>query len=114
VQTLERAGLEVRDVENLREHYALTLGHWVRRLESAFEDAAKIARADRARVWRLYMTGSAIAFTRAQVGIHQTLAVKVAGNGESKVPLTREDRYSSRGPSTGPSGASAKATAASP
>ena len=26
----ERAGFEVRDVENLREHYALTLRHWLR------------------------------------------------------------------------------------
>lgn len=93
IRTLERAGLEVRDVESLREHYALTLEHWVRRLESAFERAAAIAGADRARVWRLYMTGSAIAFTRAQVGIHQTLAVKIAENGESRLPLTRQDWY---------------------
>ena len=27
------SGFEVRDVESLREHYALTLRHWVRRLE---------------------------------------------------------------------------------
>jgi cyclopropane-fatty-acyl-phospholipid synthase len=30
----EAAGLEVRDVENLREHYIFTLRHWVRRLSS--------------------------------------------------------------------------------
>src|SRR5947207_9272400 len=33
------AGLEVRDVENLREHYTLTLRHWLRRLETAHEAA---------------------------------------------------------------------------
>ena len=31
----ERTGLEARDVENLREHYILTLRHWVERLERA-------------------------------------------------------------------------------
>ena len=30
----EESGLEVRDVESLREHYALTLRHWVRSLET--------------------------------------------------------------------------------
>jgi cyclopropane-fatty-acyl-phospholipid synthase len=30
----EAAGFEVRDVENLREHYALTLRNWVERLEA--------------------------------------------------------------------------------
>jgi hypothetical protein len=29
----EAVGFEVRDVESLREHYALTLRHWARRLE---------------------------------------------------------------------------------
>jgi cyclopropane-fatty-acyl-phospholipid synthase len=34
LRAAESAGLEVRDVENLREHYASTLRHWFRRLES--------------------------------------------------------------------------------
>ena len=34
LRAAEGAGFEVRDVESLREHYALTLRHWVRRLEA--------------------------------------------------------------------------------
>ncbi len=34
VRSAETNGFEVRDVESLREHYALTLRHWVRRLEA--------------------------------------------------------------------------------
>ena len=35
------AGFEVRDVESLREHYALTLRHWVRRLEAGHAEALR-------------------------------------------------------------------------
>ncbi|MFQ5341540.1 MAG: class I SAM-dependent methyltransferase [Anaerolineae bacterium] len=38
----ERAGFEVRDVESLREHYALTLRHWVRNLESHHAEAVRL------------------------------------------------------------------------
>lgn len=31
---MERAGFEIHDVEGLRPHYALTLRHWVQRLEA--------------------------------------------------------------------------------
>ena len=34
LQAAENVGWEVRDVESLREHYALTLRHWLRRLEA--------------------------------------------------------------------------------
>ncbi|MGH9543992.1 MAG: class I SAM-dependent methyltransferase [Terriglobales bacterium] len=35
----ERSGFEVKDVESLREHYALTLHQWARRLEAHAEQA---------------------------------------------------------------------------
>lgn len=37
------AGLELRDVESLREHYALTLRHWLARLERRRRCAARVA-----------------------------------------------------------------------
>ena len=40
----EQAGFEVRDVENLREHYAITLRHWARRLEANKEEARRVGR----------------------------------------------------------------------
>jgi cyclopropane-fatty-acyl-phospholipid synthase len=39
----EAAGFETRDVESLREHLALTLRRWVRRLEERHEEATRIA-----------------------------------------------------------------------
>jgi cyclopropane-fatty-acyl-phospholipid synthase len=59
LSTAEARGFEVRDVESLREHYMLTLRHWVRRLEAKHEEARKITDDITYRVWRLYMAGSA-------------------------------------------------------
>ena len=58
VSAIQLAGLEVRYVENMREHDALTLLAWVRNLEEGYCDAVRLAGADRARVWRLYLAGS--------------------------------------------------------
>ena len=43
LRVAERAGFEVRDVESLREHYALTLRHWVNRLEARRAEAVAAA-----------------------------------------------------------------------
>src|SRR5919204_2161246 len=48
VTQLERAGFEVRDVESLREHYALTLRRWVANLEADWARAVRLAGAGRA------------------------------------------------------------------
>jgi cyclopropane-fatty-acyl-phospholipid synthase len=93
VREYEHAGLEVRDVESLREHYELTLRHWLRRLDAGWEDAVRIAGEARALVWRLYMTGAAVSFRLGTVAIHQTLMVRPDGEGSSNLPLTRRDWY---------------------
>jgi cyclopropane-fatty-acyl-phospholipid synthase len=72
---LERSGQEVRDVENLREHYALTLRRWVANLAANQEAAIAEVGEQRERVWRLYMTASYLAFERGDVGVNQILAV---------------------------------------
>jgi len=80
VSMFQAHGLEVRHLESLREHYALTLRAWVRNLEDNFEAACEEVGVERARVWRLYMAGSAVGFERHQLEIHQILMVKpVAG-----------------------------------
>lgn len=76
---IDRSGLEVRHVESLREHYALTLRHWVRRLEENWDEAVELTSIGRARVWRLYMAASAIGFESAELNVTQVLAVKPAG-----------------------------------
>ncbi len=92
ISAAEGSGFEVRDLESLREHYALTLGHWVRRLESSAEEARRIAGETTYRVWRLYMAGSAHGFQAGRLNVYQILLAKPA-RGESGLPLTRADWY---------------------
>ncbi len=85
VSRIQQSGLEVRHVESLREHYGLTLRHWVRNLEANWDDAVATVGAARARVWRLYMAGSALNFEAGRNQIHQVLAVRADG-GRSGLP----------------------------
>ncbi|MHB1063865.1 MAG: class I SAM-dependent methyltransferase [Georgenia sp.] len=86
VSAIQHADLEVEHVENLREHYALTLRAWVRNLEEGFDEAVRLVGEGRARVWRLYLAGSALGFESGDIEIHQTLAVRTA-DGSSGMPL---------------------------
>ncbi|MDT0346858.1 cyclopropane-fatty-acyl-phospholipid synthase family protein [Streptomyces litchfieldiae] len=87
VSLLERSGFEVRDVESLREHYALTLRQWVANLERNWAEAVRLTGPGRARVWRLYMAASALAFERGGIGVNQILAVRPVATGASVLPL---------------------------
>lgn len=87
VTQLESAGFEVRDVESIREHYALTLRRWVANLEAGWPLAVRLTSPDRARVWRLYMAASALAFEHNGISVNQVLAVKTPGSGASGMPL---------------------------
>ncbi|HSA53140.1 MAG TPA: class I SAM-dependent methyltransferase [Yinghuangia sp.] len=86
---LEEAGFEVRDVEALREHYARTLRAWVANLERNWAEAARLTTIGRARVWRMYMAASALAFEENRIGVNQILAVRTTAAGNAKMPPTR-------------------------
>lgn len=88
----EQAGFEVRDVENLREHYFLTLCQWLRRLEASEEQARELVGEIKYRIWRLYLAGSAYYFRSGKLALYQSLLVKPVA-GESRMPLTRADWY---------------------
>ena len=88
----EQAGFEVRDVENLREHYALTLRQWVARLQAHRDAAVRLVGDPVYRTWRLYMAGSAVGFGSGVIKVNQTLLAKPAP-GAANVPLTRADLY---------------------
>ncbi|MCX5211733.1 cyclopropane-fatty-acyl-phospholipid synthase family protein [Kitasatospora sp. NBC_00240] len=90
VSLLEEAGFEVRDVESLREHYALTLREWVANLEANWGQAVRQVGRGRARVWRLYMAASALAFEENRIGVNQVLAVRTPVEGSAGLPATRE------------------------
>ena len=74
----EDAGFEARDVESLRQSYALTLRHWVNELEENHKLAVAAADEPTYRIWRLYMAGSAIAFGSGAISVYQTLYTKRA------------------------------------
>jgi len=86
VSSMQQAGFEVRHLESLREHYALTLRRWVANLEAGWDDAVREVGPGRARVWRLYMAAAAVGFERDTNQIHQVLGTATT-DGVSGVPL---------------------------
>lgn len=92
IQAAEEAGFEVRDVENLREHYEITLRRWVEGLRSHSADLLEHVPETAYRIWLLYMAGCAAAFRRADIGVYQVLLSRPE-RGKSYLPLTRADWY---------------------
>jgi cyclopropane-fatty-acyl-phospholipid synthase len=92
-RSAERAGWEVRDLENLREHYARTLRHWVSRLEVHHDEALSLVGETTYRAWRLYMAGSASAFAAGKLGVVQFILSNTTNAGVSELPPTRADIY---------------------
>lgn len=84
---MQDAGLEVRHVENLREHYALTLKGWCENLEEHWDEALEEVTPGRAKVWGVYMAGSRLAFERNEIELHHVLGVKVGPDGDASYPL---------------------------
>lgn len=88
----EQAGFEVRDVEGLREHYALTLGHWLRRLEAGHAEAVRLTNETTYRIFRLYLGRAAYGFRNRDFNLYHQVYIK-PDNGTLRVPLTRADWY---------------------
>lgn len=92
LKAAEAAGFEVRDLENLREHYEKTLRAWVEGLERNRDSLLKLVSEKTYRIWLLYMAGSAAAFKRGDLNLFQTL-LSNPDHGRSGLPLRREDWY---------------------
>jgi len=88
----EQSGFEVRDVESLREHYALTLHNWVQRMEAHAQEVRRVTDDTTYRIWRLCMAGSAHRFHSGRLTVYQTLLAKPL-HADSGLPLTRDDWY---------------------
>jgi cyclopropane-fatty-acyl-phospholipid synthase len=86
IDAAEAAGFEVRDVETLREHYVLTLRHWVRRLEGARGVVEPMVGSATYRAWRLYMAASAQGFASGRLGVSQLVIGKRGANGRLPAP----------------------------
>lgn len=93
VGAAEAEGFETRDAESLREHYVLTLRHWVRRLEARQSEAVALVGEPTFRVWRVYLALSAHGFASGKVGLVQLLLAKPGAAMSAALPLTRHDLY---------------------
>ncbi|MGY0489778.1 class I SAM-dependent methyltransferase [Streptomyces sp. WG-D5] len=93
VGLLESAGLEVRSVESMREHYVRTVAAWHRTLEDRWSEFVALVGEETARVWRLYLVGGALAFEEGRMGVDQFLSVRPTRSGRSGMPATSRDWY---------------------
>jgi len=97
IACMERCGLEVVDVENLRRHYALTLDCWAERFDRHWDEIQAIdpKRFDERvrRTWRTYLWSCAELFRagRPQIGLFQVTVSK--GNLGRGYPMTRDFLY---------------------
>ncbi|MEU9852700.1 cyclopropane-fatty-acyl-phospholipid synthase family protein [Streptomyces sp. NPDC047974] len=98
VDVLETAGLEVRSVESLREHYTTTIDAWRATLEQRWSDIEALVGTTTARAWRLYLAGASLAFTERRMGVDQILAVRPTREGTSGMPATPAGWYAEAGP----------------
>ncbi len=94
MQVLEPFGYFVRDVEDLRSHYAKTLKHWLDQFDKASEKVTAMYGAEFERAWRLYLAGSIAGFT---VGSLQLFQIVFSGEGFRSMPWTRAELYGGRG-----------------
>jgi cyclopropane-fatty-acyl-phospholipid synthase len=76
VGLLEDAGLEVLGVESMRPHYVRTIRAWLDNLERNRPAVEAIIGPERARLWRLYLAGGALAFEEGRMGVDQILAAR--------------------------------------
>jgi cyclopropane-fatty-acyl-phospholipid synthase len=83
------AGLEIRDVHALREHYARTIRAWHRTMESRWDEVERLVGPETARVWRVYLVGGALSFEENRMGVDQIVAVRTTARGRSAMPATR-------------------------
>jgi len=98
VTEMEKAGLEVLDVENLRRHYALTLDVWAERFDRNWEriralDPGRFDERFR-RIWRVYLYGCAEMFRTPNGRTHLFQIVFSKGNvSMTSYPMTRDFLY---------------------
>ena len=97
IVAMERCGLEVLDVENLRRHYALTLDEWARRFDARWDDIAALDPARFTerfrRTWRTYLWSCAEMFRSANGYTHLFQVTVSKGNVGPAHPMSRAQLY---------------------
>ena len=97
---MERAGFEIHDVEGLRPHYALTLRHWVARLEAARGAAVREVGEAVWRVWHLYMVACALEFEAGSIGVLPNPDVQPSAGLPGRCPIRAPICTTAAGPTS--------------
>jgi cyclopropane-fatty-acyl-phospholipid synthase len=92
IRTMQEGGLEVRDVENLRRHYARTCAIWTDNFEAHGEQVRELGGDKRYRIWHVYLAGCAYAFEQDWISLYQIVGRK-AGQRSSALPWSRKHMY---------------------
>ena len=92
VRTMQEGGLEVRDVENLRRHYARTCAAWTDNFEANAERIRTLTDEKRFRIWHVYLAGCAYAFAHDRISLYQIVCGK-AGGDPAAIPWSRKYMY---------------------
>jgi cyclopropane-fatty-acyl-phospholipid synthase len=92
VGAMQEGGLEVRDVENLRRHYARTCAMWSDNFEANAERIRGLTDARRFRIWQVYLAGSAHAFAHDWISLYQIVCAR-AGRDPAAIPWSRRHMY---------------------
>nr|WP_229429336.1 cyclopropane-fatty-acyl-phospholipid synthase family protein [Massilia sp. ST3] len=92
IRAMQEGGLEVRDVENLRRHYARTCAIWTENFETNAEQIRKLTDARRFRIWHVYLAGCAYAFAHDRISLYQIVCGKAGGNA-ADIPWSRRYMY---------------------
>jgi cyclopropane-fatty-acyl-phospholipid synthase len=93
IRTMQQGGLEVRDVENLRRHYAKTCATWTENFENNADRIRTLTDPKRFRIWHVYLAGCAYAFAHDWISLYQIVCGK-AGEEPGQIPWSRKYMYS--------------------
>ncbi len=86
LQSIERTGLWVTDIEILRLHYAKTLRMWEQRFQAHRSEVAEMMDERFCRMWEFYLIASELAFSH---GNHMNFQIQLTKNVEA-AQLTRD------------------------
>jgi cyclopropane-fatty-acyl-phospholipid synthase len=92
LRAMQQGGLEVRDVENLRRHYARTCSAWTDNFEQNAAQIRQLTDARRFRIWHVYLAGCSYAFEHDWISLYQVLCGKAGGDAADH-PWSRSYMY---------------------
>ena len=79
VRCMQEGGLEVRDVENLRRHYARTCALWTDNFEANASRIKGLTDDKHFRIWHVYLAGCSYAFQHDWISLYQIVCGKAGG-----------------------------------